>query len=123
VIARPLLFALFVLAASPTLVAQDAPAGILISRQLATSEGLAVGSVVRLATDAAGTIAREFLVAGIYEPTPDPARLGAVPLEVRMHLPDLLDLTRSPGMPLETGYISNINVALVDPKDATRLLA
>jgi putative ABC transport system permease protein len=95
------------------------PPDILISRQLATSEGLEVGSVVRLATDAAGTAAREFRVAGIYEPTPDPARLGAVPLEVRMHLPDLLDLTRSPGMPLETGYIDSINVALVDPKDAT----
>ena len=116
---RQLLVALLVLAASPALVAQDTPADILISRQLATSEGLEVGSVVRLATDAAGTIAREFRVAGIYEPTPDPARLGAVPLEVRMHLPDLLDLTRSPGMPVETGYIDSINVALVDPQDAT----
>jgi putative ABC transport system permease protein len=116
---RQLLVALLVLAASPALVAQDTPADILISRQLATSEGLEVGSVVRLATDAAGTGAREFRVAGIYEPTPDPARLGAVPLEVRMHLPDLLDLTRSPGMPSETGYIDSINVALVDPKDAT----
>jgi putative ABC transport system permease protein len=95
------------------------PPDILISRQLATSEGLEVGSVVRLATDAAGTSGHEFRVAGIYEPTPDPARLGAVPLEVRMHLPDLLDLTRSPGMPLETSYIDSINVALVDPKDAT----
>ncbi len=116
---RQLLVALLVLAASPALVAQDTPADILISRHLATSEGLQVGSVVRLATDAAGTSGREFRVAGIYEPTPDPARLGAVPLEVRMHLPDLLELTRSPGMPVETGYIDSINVALVDPKDAT----
>ena len=116
---RQLLVALLVLAGSPALVAQDTPADILISRHLATSEGLEVGSVVRLATDAAGTIAREFRVAGIYEPTPDPARLGAVPLEVRMHLPDLLELTRSPGMPVETGYIDSINVALVDPQDAT----
>jgi putative ABC transport system permease protein len=116
---RQLVVVLLVLAASPALVAQDTPADILISRQLATSEGLEVGSVVRLATDAAGTAAREFRVVGIYEPTPDPARLGAVPLEVRMHLPDLLDLTRSPGMPVETGYIDSINVALVDPKDAT----
>ncbi len=114
-----IVLALAVLGASTALVAQEQPRDILISRQLATSEGLEVGSVVRLATDVEGKIAREFRVAGIYEPTPDPARLGAVPLEVRMHLPDLLDLTRSPGMPLETGYISNINVALVDPKDAT----
>ena len=92
---------------------------ILISRQLATEQGLIVGSVVQLATDATGTGARTFRVAGIYEPTPDPARLGAVPREVRMHLPDLLDVTRPPGVPAGTEYIANINVALVDPADAT----
>ena len=99
--------------------AQGQPPDILISRQLAASEGLTVGSVVRLATDAAGAGAREFRVAGIYEPTPDPARLGAVPREVRLHLPDLLDLTRPPGMPAGTEYIAAINVALTDPGDAT----
>lgn len=99
--------------------AQGPPPDILISRQLAASEGLTVGSVVRLATDAAGAGAREFRVAGIYEPTPDPARLGAVPREVRLHLPDLLDLTRPPGMPAGTEYITAINVALTDPRDAT----
>jgi putative ABC transport system permease protein len=36
-----------------------------------------------------------------------------------MHLPDLLDLTRSPGMPSETSYIDSINVALVNPTEAT----
>ena len=66
-----------------------------------------------------GTGAREFRVAGIYEPTPDPSRLGAVPREVRLHLPDLLDLTRSPGTPAGTEYIAGINVALTDPADAT----
>jgi putative ABC transport system permease protein len=91
---------------------------ILISRQLANERGLAVGSVVQLATDAAGTGARAFRIVGIYEPTPDPARLGAVPREVRLHLPDLLEVTRSPGQPPGTDYIANINVALVDPADA-----
>jgi putative ABC transport system permease protein len=114
-----LLLALLILAASPALGAQDQPPDILISRQLATSEGLTVGSLVRLATDAAGTNAREFRVAGIYEPTPDPARLGDVPREVRLHLPDLLDLTRPPGMPEGTEYVAAINVALVDPADAS----
>jgi putative ABC transport system permease protein len=99
--------------------AQEPPRDILISRQLATERGLVVGSIVRLASDAAGASAREFRVAGVYEPTPDPARLGAVPREVRLHLPDLLDLTRSPGTPAGTEYIANINVALVDPSDAT----
>jgi putative ABC transport system permease protein len=99
--------------------AQESPRDILISRQLATEQGLVVGSVVQLAADATGTGARTFRIAGIYEPTPDPARLGAVPREVRMHLPDLLDVTRPPGVIAGTEYIANINVALVDPADAT----
>jgi len=119
---------LAVLAATSGASAQEAPSvpavasaeagSILISRQLAAERGLVVGSIVQLATDAAGARAREFRVAGIYEPTPDPARLGAVPREVRMHLPDLLEFTRSPDLPTGSEYISDINVALVDPADA-----
>jgi putative ABC transport system permease protein len=118
-----------VLLSAAAAAAQDAPTvpaastaktrDILITRQLATEQGLVVGSIVQLAADAAGTGAQTFRVAGIYEPTPDPARLGAVPREVRLHLPDLLDVTRTPGAIAGTEYISNINVALVDPKDAT----
>jgi ABC-type lipoprotein release transport system permease subunit len=95
----------------------DTPA-VLVTRQLAESEGLSVGSVVRLAADAKGTGAREFRVAGIYEPTPDPARLGSVPRGVRLHLPDLLDLTRGPSEPAGTEHVSSVNVALTDPADA-----
>ena len=91
---------------------------IIISRQLAESEHLAVGSIVRLATDPSGKGAREFRIAGIYEPTPNPSRLGVVPREVRMHLPDLLDLTRQPSQLPGTEYVSTINVALADPNDA-----
>jgi putative ABC transport system permease protein len=36
-----------------------------------------------------------------------------------MHLPDLLDVMRPPGMLAGTEYIANINVALTDPADAT----
>src|SRR5688572_32369957 len=36
-----------------------------------------------------------------------------------MHLPDLLDVTRPPGVLAGTEYIASINVALVDPADAT----
>jgi putative ABC transport system permease protein len=99
--------------------AQDPIPEIAISRQLAAEEGLSVGSVVQLATDPAGTGVRRFRIAGIYEPTPDPARLGAVPREVRLHLPDLLDLTRPPDTPPGTEYVAGINVTLVDPTDAT----
>lgn len=98
--------------------AQTETPSILVSRQLAQSEGLSVGSIVRLAADAQGSGAREFRIAGVYEPTPDPARLGSVPREVRLHLPDLLDLTRRPGEPAGTEHVSSVNVALADPGDA-----
>jgi putative ABC transport system permease protein len=91
---------------------------VLVSRQLAESEGLTVGSVVRLATDASGTRSREFRIGGIYEPTPDPARLGQVPRAVRLHLPDLLEMTRPVGIPAGAEYISAVNVGLVNPNDA-----
>lgn len=110
--------ALAVLLSAAMAAAQDAPPEVLISRQLAAEQGLTVGSIVQLAVDAEGTRARSFRVAGIYEPTPDPARLGAAPREVRLHLPDLLDLTRPPDVPAGAEYIGNINVALVDPADA-----
>ena len=91
---------------------------ILISRQLAEIEGLAAGDTVELATDAQGGRARTFHITGIYEPTPDPMRLGETPREVRLHLPDLLELTRDESTPAGTEYVEAINVALVDPANA-----
>lgn len=91
---------------------------ILISRQLAESEQLSVGDVVRLATASNGTGARNFRIAGIYEPTPDPQRLGAVPREVRLHLPDLLEMTRTPDQPAGTEPVDGINVLLASSADA-----
>jgi putative ABC transport system permease protein len=99
---------------------EHAPGTILVSRQLAESEGLEVGSVVRLSADPGGALAREFRIVGIYEPTPDPARLGSVAREVRLHLSELLALTRLPDTPAGTEHVSTINVALVDPQDARR---
>jgi putative ABC transport system permease protein len=98
----------------------DDPPTVLVSRQLAESEGLRVGDTIGLAADAAGTRTGTFRVAGIYEPTPDPGRLGTVAREVRLHLPDLLDLTREPGVPAGTEHVAAINVALADPADAER---
>lgn len=91
---------------------------VLISRQLAESEQLSVGDVVRLATASNGTGARDFRIAGIYEPTPDPQRLGAVPREVRLHLPDLLEMTRTPEQPAGTEPVDGINVLLASGTDA-----
>lgn len=117
---RPVLAAaaLVVLLFPSGLGAQPEPPSILVSRQLAESEGLEVGSLIRLSGDAEGADAREFLVAGIYEPTPDPAQLGSVPREVRLHLQDLLDVTRRAGVPAGTEHVSTVNIALADPADA-----
>jgi ABC-type lipoprotein release transport system permease subunit len=113
-------FALALIAAlGASLFAQQLqPPPILITRQLAAEAGLEVGDRVQLAVNEAGTGARVFRIAGLYEPTPDPARLGAVPREVHLHLPDLLDLTRGEDTPAGTEYVDSINVALRDPADA-----
>jgi ABC-type lipoprotein release transport system permease subunit len=94
--------------------AQELPQ-VLVSRQLAQLEGLSAGDTVRLAADAKGTNAREFVIAGIYEPTPDPARLGSVPREIRLHLPDLLAFKFEPS---GAEHVDTINVALVNPASA-----
>lgn len=90
------------------------PPPVLISRHLAEGEGLATGDTIRLAPTADGAGARSFRVAGIFEPTPDPVRLGAVPRKVRLHLPDLLDMTRDPAMPAGSEAVEGINVRLAD---------
>lgn len=91
---------------------------MLVSRQLLEQQNLRVGDVVRLARDASGSGARDFRVAGSYEPVPDPMRLGAERLEARLHLPDLLGLTADPRNPLALESIASINVALADPSSA-----
>jgi putative ABC transport system permease protein len=106
-------------AASAPATAQDHVAPpILVSRQLAESEGLKVGDVVQLARSAQATNARTFTIVGIYEPTPDPMRLGSVPRHVRLHLPDLLSLTRDEATPAGTEHVDRINIKLVDAADA-----
>lgn len=89
-----------------------------MSRQLLASEHLAIGDVIALSGDPKGSRAREFRIAGVYEPVPDPARLGMVPLEARLHLPDLLALTSDPADPISSESVRSINVKLVDPREA-----
>lgn len=95
---------------------EDLPT-VLVSRQLAESRGLAVGSVITLSAHQAGTRIKQFRVAGVYEPAPDPSRLGSQTFETRLHLPDLLDLTRPEATPAGAEHIGSINVALQDPDD------
>lgn len=118
---RLVLLVLAVITAVGGVTAQsDQPPPILVARQLAEADGLRVGSIVELAATAARTNRRAFRVAGIYEPTPDPSRLGIPPRDIRMHLPDLLELTRDPRMPAGTEHVEAINVALADGEDPDR---
>ena len=117
-----LLIVLLLLQLTLTSAAAELP-GVLISRQLAEEQNLTVGSTITLATSADARTSREFRVDGIYEPTADPARLGQVPREVRLHLPDLLDLTRGPDTPAGTEHVGTINIALTDPSDARAFAA
>src|SRR5690348_9521594 len=103
-----------------TLPAQTDAPPILVSRQLAEEQHLAVGDVIRLGPDAKGAGARSFTIAGIYEPTPDPMRLGNVPRQVRLHLPDLLDLTRDASTPPGSEYVEAVNIKLANGADAER---
>jgi putative ABC transport system permease protein len=91
---------------------------ILLSRQLAEQASLRVGDTVTIAADAHGTGAKQFQVAGIFEPTPDPMRFTSRRLEARLHLPDLLTMTATPGDPSSTESVRAINVKLVDPGTA-----
>jgi len=93
------------------------PQPILVARQLAQSEGLRVGQIVRLSPRATGADARAFRIDGIFEPTPDPARLGQLPRRIRMHLPDLLTLIAERD---RRSSAESVTVGLKQPADATQ---
>ena len=98
--------------------ADDSIPVVLVSRQLLAAEHLTVGSVITLASDRSGLNARQFRVAGSYEPVPDPMRLGVVRHELRMHLPDLIGLTRDPRDPGSAEAVDALNVAIGDSDSA-----
>ena len=110
----------FPLCLTPAADASSAPGlpQILLSRQLAEQASLRVGDTVTIAADAHGGGAKQFHVAGIYEPTPDPMRFTSRRIEARLHLPDLLAMTATPADPSSTESVRAMNVKLVDPKAA-----
>ena len=116
-------------AATVFLAQAGAPAGapaILVTRQLLEAERLSVGQIVQLSADPQGSAPRSFRIVGVYEPTPDPMRLGAARHEVRLHLPDLIDLTADRADPLDRDAVDVINVAVGDSApvaDVTRMLS
>ena len=90
---------------------------VLVSRQAAEALNLSVGSLVPVAPPD-GSRGGDFRVAGIYEPTPDPSRLGNAIYAVRLHLPDVLALTNPPDAPKGAESVEAINVRLVPGTDA-----
>jgi len=111
--------ALALLAALPAVAdaqGADLPA-VLVSRQAAEALNLTVGAVVEVAPRA-GSRARQFRVAGIYEPTPDPSRLGNAIYAVRLHLPDVLALTSPLEAPKGAESVDAINIRLAPGTDA-----
>lgn len=92
-------------------VARPAPAvELAVERRLADSLGLAVGDTLRIGT-AADSLARLGVVAAIFEPGPDPATILRRDYRVRLHLPDLAELTGAPDR------IDRIGVALAPGAD------
>lgn len=103
---------------TPATLPNPNPANLLISRQLLEAQGLSVGDVVSLSAEASGANPRPFRIAGVYEPTPDPMRLGALRHEVRLHLPDLIEMTSNPGTPEDRETVDAVNVRLADATTA-----
>ncbi len=91
---------------------------IAVSRRLLEARGLEVGQVVRLATTPDAAVARPFRIVAGYEPVPNPFILTENRFEVRLHLPDLIELRNPSGDPLVAETVSRINVELADPADA-----
>ncbi len=106
------------LSAAPETLIPSSPPDILVSRQLLESEHLRVGDTVTLATDSKGVDRHTFRVVGQFEPTPDPMRLGAVRLETRMHLPDLIDMVANPANPLDRETVDTVNVRMAEGDSA-----
>jgi len=92
---------------------------VLVSRQLLAKAHLSVGDVVTFAADAGGARARQFRIAGVYEPTPDPLKFNVERLETRVHLDDLLELVADPNDPSTADAVSAINVLLTDSSKGT----
>jgi ABC-type lipoprotein release transport system permease subunit len=101
-------------------IAADAstPPDVLISRQLADALHLTPGAPLRLSPDSSGANARDFRVAGVYEPVADPMRINAPKHEVRLHLPDLIGMTTDGADPLSGEAVDAINVSLATPDEA-----
>ena len=64
---------------------------VAIERELANELNLTVGDTLRLST-AADSLGGLFIVAAIYEPSPDPAEIAKREHHLRLHLPDLAGL-------------------------------
>jgi putative ABC transport system permease protein len=110
-----------------TAVDADVPT-IAVSRQLGDAQGLSVGDIISLSREPSGAGARPFRVVGVYEPMPDPMRLGATRHEVRLHLPDLIAMPAEESTrhalgadPLDLETVDAVNVLVADPSTGQAL--
>jgi putative ABC transport system permease protein len=93
---RPAVLWLLLSAPSVPLRAQTARTALVaVERPLAAELRLSVGDTFRLAT-AADSLGSLFTVGAIYEPSPDPAEIAKRERHLRLHLPDLAGLLRTP---------------------------
>lgn len=94
---------------------------ILVSRQLASALALSPGDTIRLSRDPSGEAFESFVIADVYEPTPDPMELNETKYKARLHLPDFLRLTVAREDVLALESIDQLNVALARPDDAVEM--
>ncbi len=66
---------------------------LLVETRTARRLDVAPGDTLELARDGRFVTARPFLVSGLYAPPADPAEIGRAPAHLRLHLPDLEELT------------------------------
>ncbi|ANM31339.1 hypothetical protein ABI59_19800 [Acidobacteria bacterium Mor1] len=112
----PRLFPTILLLLATAVASAAEPAEVLITRQLASDFEIGVGDVIELAPNHEAPPAK-YRVVGVYEPVPDPMKLAQKRYEVRMHLPDLIDLKKDPGEPAKQERVTAINVALAADGD------
>ena len=85
---------------------------VLLSRQLMRDANLAVGDTIVLSADPEAAQPKQFRVAGVYEPIPDPMKFNTERYEARLHLADLVALTADVSDPQAMDTVTAINLKL-----------
>jgi putative ABC transport system permease protein len=95
---------------------------VVLSRQLMRDAQVNVGDTVVLAADPDAAHSRQFRVAGVYEPVPDPMKFNTERYEARLHLPDLIALGSDASDPQAADTVTAINLKLRDGGRANEVI-